>query len=91
MEYFLLSKGEEAGGTMSLAENARNEWGGHCRFPVIVTSQGIEVADAARLGEEARKNRVGYIELQRTVDPEREAEQAVGANGARANIEDWSP
>ena len=28
MECFLLSKGEEAVGIMSLAENARNEWGG---------------------------------------------------------------
>ena len=64
----MLSTGEEAISIMSLAKNSQNEWGRHCRFAVIETCQGIEVAGAARLGEEARKSRVRYIELQRTVE-----------------------
>ena len=67
LEYFLFSMGEEAISIMSLAKNARNEWV-HCMFPVVETSQGTEVANAARLDEEARKNRVRHTELQRTIE-----------------------
>ena len=47
------------------AENARNEWR-HSRF--VVFEVGVEVADAARFGEEARKNRIRYSELQEAVE-----------------------
>ena len=40
----------------------------YSRISVIETSRGMEVADAARFGEEARKNRVRFSELSGTIE-----------------------
>ena len=52
---------------MSFAENTPGRMG-YIRFAEIETSQGIEVADAARFGKEARKNGMKYSDLQNTVE-----------------------
>ena len=53
----LFDPGEEISVT-SLAENARDE-GGHSRFALFDTRRGKAVADAARFGEAARKEKAG--------------------------------
>ena len=73
MEYFLLSPG------VSIFSFAENAWDGDTadswcskeaealsRFVLFERSRGIEVADPARFGEEARKTRMTHNELHET-------------------------